>query len=270
MKSNVNYLIYILLFLAISVPIVVPLGLPLVVSKPTMDVYNAIQSLPANSVVVLDVTYDPINEVEQWPMTLALMQHLFSRPVKLVLVSLTYVGGVVYTLRALDTVDKHGKIYGQDYVYLGYYAGVEAAMSLFVSDMHTLAKTDYFGTPIDQIPMMRNIRTGKDINLFITLTPAYHSSYIGLIQAPFKMPMAMATVSVVIPEVRAYYNAGQLIGFLNGIRGAAEYEKLINRPYWGLGLMDAMSVTHVMLICFVVLGNLQYLRMKRKTERKTK
>jgi len=263
--TTINYLIYVLIFLAVSVPILVPLGLPLVVSKPTRDVYEAIQSLPANSVVVLDVTYDPINEVEQWPMTLALMEHLFTRPVKIVLVSLVHVGGVVYTLRALNIVDKHGKVYGQDYVYLGYFAGVEAAMSAFVSDMHTLAKTDFYGTPIDQIPMMKNIRTGKDINLFITLTTAYTSSYIGLIQAPFKMPMAIATVSVSIPEVRAYYNAGQVVGFLNGIRGAAEYEKLINRPYWGLGLMDAISVTHVILIGFVVLGNIQYFYNRRKS-----
>lgn len=263
-RTTINYLIYIMILLAVGGPMLFPMGLPLQVSKEAKGVYDAIQSLPEKSVIVLDVTFEPGNEAELWPCTVALMQHAFSRPLKIVVVTLTHGGGIVYALRALDMIDKHGKQYGVDYVYLGYFAGLEAALSTMVADVHRLAKTDYFGTPIDQIPMMKNINTGKDFNFYVVIAAGLYPSYLGLIQAPYKVPMVMAVVSVSSPEVTSYYRAGQLVGFLNGVRGAAEYEKLINRPYWGLGLMDSVSISHMLLVAFVVVGNIAFLAGKIK------
>jgi len=82
------------------------------------------------------------------------------------------------------------------------------------------------------------------------------------------------------PKYYAYLNAGQLVGMLSGMKGAAEYEKLLSARYPELGRfyestraftatkgMDAQTVIHVIIIVFILIGNIAYMS-RRAAQRK--
>jgi hypothetical protein len=49
-----------------------------------------------------------------------------------------------------------------------------------------------------------------------------------------------------------------------GLRGAAEYEQLINREGGGERAMLAQTTAHLYVIALVLLGNVIYFRSRRK------
>ena len=48
------------------------------------------------------------------------------------------------------------------------------------------------------------------------------------------------------------------------MKGAAEYEQLIGKPGTASVGMDAQSLTHLLIVIFVIVGNIQYFLSKRK------
>jgi hypothetical protein len=58
----------------------------------------------------------------------------------------------------------------------------------------------------------------------------------------------------------------QLTGLLAGLKAAAEYEFLLETPGTATSGMDAQSIAHLIIIIFIVIGNVNYWRSK-KTEK---
>ena len=74
------------------------------------------------------------------------------------------------------------------------------------------------------------------------------------------------------PKYYAYLNAGQLVGMLGGMKGAAEYEHLLATRHPQLAKlyrtthaftatkgMDAQAVIHAVILVFIIVGNFAYL-----------
>jgi len=67
--------------------------------------------------------------------------------------------------------------------------------------------------------------------------------------------MAAGTTAVIAPDLYPFYQSGQMIGFLGGLRGAADYEKLLKFPDRGERGMLAQSATHIIIILLVLGAN---------------
>jgi hypothetical protein len=71
------------------------------------------------------------------------------------------------------------------------------------------------------------------------------------------------------PQNIPYLQSGQLVGLLGGgLKSAAEYEIAVKLPGADTAAMDAQSLGHVVIVLFVILGNLLFLAEKQ--ERKAK
>jgi hypothetical protein len=55
-----------------------------------------------------------------------------------------------------------------------------------------------------------------------------------------------------------YLQSGQLAANLPGLTSTAEYEKLINRPALAIAGVDAVSMSHLLVVLLVILGNVGY------------
>ena len=84
---------------------------------------------------------------------------------------------------------------------------------------------------------------------------------------PTGVRMSSGTTSVQVNEVIPYVQTGQLIGLLAGMPGAAEYEKLINVPGIAIQGMAAQSFAHIVIVLFIVFGNLAFF-IKQRRDRK--
>ena len=60
------------------------------------------------------------------------------------------------------------------------------------------------------------------------------------------------------PRFYPLIDTGQINGLLGGLRGAAEYEILLNREGKAIAGMDAQSATHFLIIFLIVVCNLFY------------
>jgi hypothetical protein len=249
----------------LAIPVISPIGLPIRISKTTREAYDIVESLKTGAKVLIMSGILPATAPEMYPLTKAVLIHLLRRPVKIIIVTF-YVEVPPYIAQLFNEIpDFKNKKYGVDYVFLGFYPGEMTAIASFAKDVRALAKTDYKGTPIDELPIMDGIRTAADFDLFYALVGSRHGDYyIGQVQAPYKVRTILGGQSVNVPEMTIYYASRQAEAIIAGQRGAAEYELLIRVPGEAVTAMDVQSLSHLFAFSLIFVGNVLYLIRRRK------
>ncbi|MFW6157074.1 MAG: hypothetical protein ACOC7J_07125, partial [Armatimonadota bacterium] len=77
----------------------------------------------------------------------------------------------------------------------------------------------------------------------------------------YKQDIATGITAVMAPDLYPYLQSGQLVGLINGLKGAAEYELLMELdPAVAPGMlgMSAQSIAHLLIIVLVIAGNIAY------------
>ena len=65
------------------------------------------------------------------------------------------------------------------------------------------------------------------------------------------------------PDLYPFLGSGQLVGLLGGLAGAADYEVLIDHRDEANKSMSPQSVTHLIIVAFVIFGNIAYFAARR-------
>ena len=79
--------------------------------------------------------------------------------------------------------------------------------------------------------------------------------------------MSTGTTSIMVNDIMPFVVSDQIQGILAGMPGAAEYEKLVGKPGIGTSGMDAQSLAHLVIVFFIIFGNIGYF-IERKRKRK--
>ena len=72
---------------------------------------------------------------------------------------------------------------------------------------------------------------------------------------------------MIAPGLYPLLRSGQINGLIGGLRGAAEYESLIDQKGTAVAGMDAQSATHFAIIILVILCNTFYFWTRRAKRR---
>jgi len=255
-------IIFGLMFLAVLLPLIFPLGLPIKGTQPPVKaIYDYIEKLPERSVVLISISYDPSTIPELYPMTLAVVRHCFRKNLRVLGVSLTITGVNIGADTLKTAAEEYHKQEGIDYVHLGFQTGlVTFGMG---EDIHETYKTDYKRVSLEELPMMKDVRTYKDISLIVDYT-ASTTSYIGSAVTKYHAVLAVGVTAVGAADLYPYLQTHQIIGLLGGLRSAAEYEILIDRPDKGVIRMDSQSIAHLLILVLIVTGNIAYFITRRR------
>jgi hypothetical protein len=259
--------IYLIIALVVLVPIMVPIGMPIRSTKASLDAFNAIESLPAGSKILISFEYGPSTKPEIHPMTLAVLRHVFTKKLK-VYITCLWPDGQFMADDALYELSKEFNIkYGEDYVLLGFRPGAEAIIKGIVSNLKKVYSVDSRGTLIDEIPMMKDIKNIKSFDFIFTASAGYPGTveWVQYAADPNGIPMSTGVASIQVNEVMPYVQSGQIKGILAGMPGAAEYEALIDKPGIGTSGMDAQSIAHLVIIAFIIFGNVAFFIERKKT-----
>ena len=258
--------IYLLLILVILYPLVKPIGMPISVSEWTEAFYAEVEKLQPGDVVVLGVDYTPSGGPDVHPQVVALFDHLMKKDAKVIGISFIDTGPPQLQ-EILDTyMEGRGKTYGVDFVNLGYLPGNETAIAAFAGDMKRAAPVDFFGTKVESIPIMKDVKDMHDVKVvaeFATGVPG-PSEWIRQVGQNYPVTMLCGVVTVMGPQSEPYYQSGQLKGLLSGSRSAAEYEVRSGTPGKAAAGMDAQSLGHMVIIFAIGLGNLAYFLSNKK------
>ena len=258
-------IIYAVLLIALAIPLINPIGIPLQVNNSTRGVYDIIETLnPAKDVVLLAFDYSPGSAADMHPQAEAIVNHLTKRGIKWAAVAFWADGPMMADMIITNLEAKGGK-YGTDFANLGFMTGGENAIKSFGLDPYVIA-TDTRGNATKSLPVMAGINTVADFGYIIEFAsgnPGY-GEWIRQVVDPMKVKFAAGVVTVSAPQAIPFFDSGQLTGLLQGLRGAAEYEVLIGVPGAGASMMDASSLGHMVIIAFILIGNFAYFIGKKK------
>ncbi|MCL5037932.1 MAG: hypothetical protein M1269_12600 [Chloroflexi bacterium] len=262
-------IIFLILALAVIIPLIFPLKVLPSISKPVRSVYDFIEKLSEGSNCVLCFDYYATTTVECEPAARAVARHLLSRNMKIVTYSLIP-DGTTMSMRVMKEVgDDLGKTYGVDYAVLGYKTGTMIAIKSFDEDVYSTFPNDAYGKPVEELPIMKNFRNARDVAFLFTVADNASINYHIMMDFSEKhIPVAGSCTAVSAPELYPYLNSGQLLGLLGGLRGAAEYEVLINHPGIGIKCMDAQSIAHFTIAFLILISNVAYFMTFRKGKKK--
>ncbi len=262
--------IYVIMAVALIAPVLKPIGMPITITEQlTTPVYKWMESLQPGDVVFFDSAYSGGSDSELGPQLSAWFYHAMKRGVKVVGVS-QWADGAPLAYATLKRVsaeaekDGYSAKEGTDWVYVGYKAGGVSIWRGMQTDFgKACAYKDYNNVDFKDLPLLAKVpawdtKATKGLIVFASGSPGVptyttyfpdHNIYIG-------------NVAVQVAGSMSLLRSGQVKGVLAGLRGAAEYEKLLGRPGTATKLMDAQSLGHVIIIALIILGNVAYLSKK--------
>ena len=267
---------YIYLTVAVIVTFAVILKVPLTPnpSGPTNDLFDHVESLQEGDGIWFFLDTRPATEAIHKPQMQAFLHHCFSKDIKVIgfnplVAEASGMGRSIIEEIAI----KYDKKEYVDWVYMGFTPAGISVFSAMNRDINEVYTTDVTGKPFAEIPVAQEYRKYSDIGLAITFaglkTPGYWVQYA---QTRYNFPLASGVTGPMIPDQFPFLNAGQMVGMMGDILGAAEYEGLLRKNgYQDKGFasssMFAQTVVHYVLIIVIVLANVATYMVNRQGQR---
>ncbi len=266
--------VYLLTWLFVLFPLLNPLGLPVPIGRESQVWKEYLDNIPNDSVIMFSMDYGVSGMPELFPMTVSTMHYLWSNAQaknwKIVVIAFWNQGPLVFDtlLDQMNPESAYGVEYGVDWVELGWIPGGETGMAAFATDIWGQAPRDYLeDQPLTAFPIMEDIRTAEDVDLIISIetgTPGL-PEWLRQWETPFGVPIIVGCIGVSVPGMAPYLASGQLSALMPGLTASGEFEILINRPGLAVAGLDAVSMSHLLVVCLVLIGNIAYFASGRKT-----
>lgn len=274
------------IFLALVITCVVtysiPFEIPIRPSKEVSSIYDYIEDLDEGEIVFVAIDYDPNNLAELHPMTYVLMEHCFRKNLKIIFTSLSANGpgmadqairnitDSVKLDRTYNGVEFKGKeiVNGIDYTFLGYKPYFALIILGMGQDFRLQFPTDYYGTPLDSIPMMKGVLNYDNVACVIDISGGnITDAWISYGQGKYGFDLALGLTGVMAADYYPYLNSGQIFGLMGGLLGAAQYEILADNEGLAKDGMRVQVFAHLLIILFIIIGNVGFFMSKRRKAR---
>ncbi len=294
LKSLDRRWVFLFVALGVALPMIFKIDIPVVPGKAVLGLHNFVEEkLPEGTRCFLSFDYDPASEPELGPSAIAILLHMFRNNLKPMCGGNWPLGGEMAEAALASATQIYEQTYeelkaagklapgapaklvkGQDYVNLGYKPGAVIHVKALVSDFMGPYPADREGNPTKDMPIFQNEGGKKfsmsDVGIIVSFTAGTGGieAFIN-VAGDHKRPMAAGCTSVNIPRFVTYLQTGQLVGMTGGLPGAAEYESLVNYMGRGREGMAPQSISHLVIMLFIIIGNLAYIAEQRKAGKKS-
>jgi len=274
--------VYVLVLIALIVPLLVEKGMQPAKMTTAQMAYDAVEKLPTDTgkMVWIAMDWGPATQAENMPQTSVFMEHLMRRKILFCTYSISFSSEpfmksvpneVANSMNKKneESGDPHRYEYGKDWVNIGF----RPAAVLFVrglgktEDVREYLSVDARGTPMTEIPCMKNIKTIEDFIMLAEFTGwvGAFNIWVQFFQTKDYKPIFVhGCTSITIPEAFIYLDSKQIHGLFEGVAGAAYYSKLIkgdefdpvNNPDLATKFMMSLSMAHILIFFFILVGNI--------------
>lgn len=275
MQNIDRRILYLLTALCLALPLIFPIGLPVYPSPPVKALFQKVEETKKiqekeNKIVIVVMDWGPSTRAENYPQCEAVVRHLMKKKIKFAGLTLVIDGKDIMREILEKCAKDYNAVYGVDYCNWGYQQGMALFIKQLARSIPGAVKTDEGGRPITSLPMMKGITDINNVSLVFEATGlvGLFNVWLNYFQGDKYKPMlGHGCTAISIPEQYNYWGAGQSVGFLGGMAGAAEYEKLNERSDKGTASMDSLTVAQLMAILLIALGNIgYYLKNKEKNK----
>jgi hypothetical protein len=164
-----------------------------------------------------------------------------------------------------EAAEPYAKVYGEDYIFLGYNPDWSGTMLRLGESIKATFPTDQYGKDVESFPILEYVDSYNDIDLLVSVSASALSEYWAIwAGGNYGQRMISGNTAVQAVLIYPYYQTDQISGFLGGLKGAAEYERLVGMDGAGVRGMDAQSTAHGLMVLFILLGNLGYIMSRRR------
>ncbi|PWB75430.1 hypothetical protein C3F09_02220 [candidate division GN15 bacterium] len=273
-KPAERRIVFLYVGIAVSLPLLMTISLHVPISSEGQLLYDGMKKLQPGSKVLVSFDYDPPSAPELQPMAVAFIRYCFEHDIKVIIMGLWPQGPqqanlALAKILAEPEIKAKNLVYGVDYVNLGFQSGNEFVIQRMGSDFKSMFPTDYRGTPYDSLPLVRNITNYSGIDYSFNLSAGYPGTreWVLIAVDRFGLILGAGNTAVQTTGMYPYVRSGQLKGILGGMSGAAEIEELTGRLGKGAQFMVAQSFGHMVMVVFIVIGNVAYFLHERKKKR---
>jgi hypothetical protein len=269
--------LYLCTAFVVTLPLFVTIPLRAKMGHEARGVYDTIENMPTNSVVLVDSEWDAGVLGECKGQFTAICAHLMKRGIKFVVVS----GNPQGQMFSDPVLNDLAKIYHrkppEDFVQFGY----SIPASSFTQSVQAMSR-DFQGLPLKEkiqkipaakAPWLRKIGSFGDIALIVSFGYNPIMEWMQFGNAVYGTPYASALASINSTNMYPFLNSGQLRGMLVGARGGSEYEAAMGLPEYdrrhhtrlayATRVIKSQSWAHMMLILGAVIGNIGFWARRR-------
>ena len=234
-------IIFVFIALAVGIPIALNMTMKTVPTPAVKNIFEEMEKLGEDDVILISGDFDPGSAPELYPMTLSVIEHAFLRDIKVVTINFWPMGisllenAIEEANRVVEAKTGVKKVYGKDYIHIGYKVAPAVVVDQMGNDIATACPEDYHNTPWNEIELVKKYKIKKltDFAMVHSMSAGDPGTKLWVImgQSRYGFPLAAGNTAVQAPQMYPYLNAGQLLGLMGGLRGAAEYETLLANKY---------------------------------------
>ena len=270
--------IFILIALAVIIPMLLRLSIPVRPTPIVEAIFNKVESLPPGSKVLISFDFGPSTVPENQPMGDALTRLCMIKGHRLYFMALWPTGEAQanQTISSVIGGEFPQMVYGMDYIQLGFKPGNQGLINTIINDLKGMYTTDAAGVEINSFEMMQGVNSLKDFALILAVCSGKPGlkEWVQFAGDRANIPVAGGVTAVEAPLLYPYY-PGQLLGLMGGMQGAAELEAALVRKYpqyaetssTAVKNMGPQTVAHLVIIFFVVIGNVAFFIQQRREKR---
>ena len=273
--------IFLLIGLSVLIPLLKPgwVNIPIKTTSNSKIVFDELNNLKAGDKVLVSFEYGASTKPEIHPMSVAVLQHLFANEVKVYTIPL-WPEGLMMAKFALEEVLSSNLFEIEehiDYVSLPYKAGGEIIIRGIATDMRSIFTQDVNNILLEDIPMMNNVNNITDFDFVFDLSAGVpgNAEWVQFACDEYNIPLSSGCTSIMVTDAIPYVESGQIRGILAGMPGAAEYEQMVFKylnenknipvaPGKATSRMSAQSIAHLLMVIFILFGNISYYLIRRK------
>ncbi len=277
--------IYLVIWLVVMLPLIFPFRIKSVATPPVKSLFTYIDTMPEDKALIISVDYTPDTQAELQPMLVALLRHAFAirRPVGVLAMAVPGLGlgedairQVTAEFNAHAGTKADSIINGRDYVYWGWTTPPITVMLGMGQHIAKVFPIDYYGRQTESMPVMQRLKNYDDAGILVSIAASSMPlSWINLAQTQFGLHLGCGITAVSAADYYPYVNSGQFTGMLAGMKGAAEYEGLLeqcmvkNGMDWhlrgkGTEAMSSQAAAHLAIMAFIIVGNIAYFVTRRR------
>ena len=280
--------IYVVVWLVVMLPLLFPFAIRPVAMPPVEQLFNYIDTMPEDKALLISVDYTPDTEPELHPMTLALLRHAFTNRTRVGVLCVGSVMSVGLGVNAVEAVaeefNQHATtntdsiIYGRDVVFWGWSTPFVTVLLGMGEKISNVFPVDYYGNTTEEMEITPHIRNYDDAGILVSLAASsVPLSWITYAQVQFGLRLGCGITAVSAADFYIYLNSGQFTGMLAGMKGAAEYEELVEQKMiaegkdWGLRrrateAMSSQTAAHLAIMFFIIVGNVAFFATRRRKQ----
>jgi hypothetical protein len=262
-SAKTRWIIFAALFIVVVLSYTITISLDVEASPEVKKTFEYIDSLPSGSVIIVSFDHEASSLPEIKPIASAIISHAFKNDIKIIGLSLFAEGTAIGYHMLSELAAESGRIYGQDYVFLGFKPQHISAILGMGESIRRIFPEDYLGRPTGSFPMMKNIDNYEGTAAAISLSDGDRGvQWIEYAGARYNQKILAGLTAAMLTTYDPYLNSGQLYAAVGGLRGAAEYEILSGKPGRGNRGLLAQSAAHIFLIALIIVGNTLYFRRR--------